>query len=590
MPAPAHTAEDITPEAYLAHIKYLASPALKGRLTGAPELNQAAEYIAAQFARAHLKPLMGHSYFQNFDITARTGLSDSDTLALEEAGQLKELKQGADFVPLNLSANGKAEGPIIFVGYGITAPAYHYDDYDGINVRDKIVLILRHEPQENDAKSVFAGKDLTEHALFSSKAANAKLHGAKAVLIVNDLPNHAGSSDQLPKFVPLMAAEDYGIPVDQVSVSVAEEWLARSGKNLQKVVSKIDHEGKPDSFPLDAITAAVTVDLKQENRTAHNVISYWPGQTNEYVILGAHYDHLGTGQQDSLAPSQIGQVHPGADDNASGTAGVIELARSLSAGGARRRGFLFICFAGEEEGLLGSAYYAAHPLKPLTEAAAMINMDMIGRLRNNKLYVGGVGTGSTFQNLVKKATEHAGLQTDESEVGGYGASDHTSFTVKQVPTLFFFSGLHSDYHKPSDTWDKIDAPDAVRVLREVSEIARGLADAPERPQFVKVASNPHSGNMSTSGGGGYGPYFGSVPDFGGPSHGVRFSEVREGSPAAKAGLRAGDVLVEFDGKPIDNLYDFTYALRQHKPGDRVQVKVLRNNHPVLADVTLAKRN
>jgi hypothetical protein len=590
VPVLATTAGDITPETYLAHVKYLSSPELKGRLTGTPELNQAADYITAQFARTQLKS-PGGSYFQNFDVTARTGLSDGDRLAFEEAGKTKELKQGVEFVPLNLSANGKAKGTVVFAGYGITAPEYHYDDYENVEARDKIVLILRHEPQENDTKSVFAGKDLTEHALFSSKAANAKLHGAKAVLIVNDSPNHPGDQDTLPTFAPLLATEDYGILVDQISVRIAEEWLARSGHNLARIVSTIDREGKPDSFPLDpSITAALAVDLKQEQRTARNVVGYWPGQTSEYVILGAHYDHLGTGQQDSLAPSQIGQIHPGADDNASGTAGVLELARSLSAGGAHRRGFLFLCFAGEEEGLLGSAYYAAHPVKPLSEAVAMINMDMIGRLRDNKLYVGGVGTGSTFPAFVAQAARQTGLQTDQSEVGGYGASDHTSFTVKQVPTLFFFSGLHGDYHKPSDTWDKINAPDAVRVLHEVFDIAQGLADAPERPQFVKVAANPHAGNMGTSGGGGYGPYFGSVPDFGGPAHGVRFSDVREGSPAAKAGLRSGDVLVEFDGKPIDNLYDFTYALRQHKPGDRVQVKVLRNDTPVIADVTLTKRN
>jgi PDZ domain-containing protein/peptidase M28-like protein len=229
-------------------------------------------------------------------------------------------------------------------------------------------------------------------------------------------------------------------------------------------------------------------------------------------------------------------------------------------------------------------------LRPLSNAVAMINMDMIGRLRDNKLYIGGVATGSTFKTVVEHATEHAGFQADQSDIGGYGASDHTSFTVKQVPTLFFFSGLHSDYHKPSDTWDKIDPKDAVRVLAEVSEIATALADAADRPQFVRVAENPHSANAAASGVGGYGPYFGSIPDFGGPPHGVRFSDVHEGSPAAKAGLRAGDVLVEFDGKPIDNLYDFTYALRQHKPGDKVKVKVLRSGAPLVADVILTKRN
>jgi hypothetical protein len=583
VPGLAVTAYQITPQAYLAHIKYLASPELKGRRTGTPELNKAASYIAAEFRKAKLEPL-GDSYFQDFEVTARTGLSDTDALIWDQ----KTLKQGADFVPLNLSGNGKAKGAMVFVGYGITAPEYHYDDYAGIDTRDKIVLVLRHEPQEHDEKSVFAGTNLTDHSLFSSKVVNAKLHGAKAVLIVNDTPNHANESDDLPDFHPLMGTEDYGILVDQVSAKVADDWLASSKENLKNVVDEIDRELKPHSFPLVPV-ATVTVNLKQEKRIVHNVVGYWPGQTGDYVILGAHYDHLGKGEQDSLAPSQIGTIHPGADDNASGTSGVMELARSIAASGQHKRGFMFLCFAGEEEGLLGSAYYAAHPLKPLAGAVAMINMDMIGRLRDNKVYVGGIGTGSTFKTLVDQATTHFGFKADQSEMGGYGASDHTSFTAKQIPTLFFFSGLHSDYHKPSDAWDKINAGDAVRLLGEVSDIATHLADASGRPEFVRVAANPHSGNVSSSGGG-YGPYFGSIPDFGGPPHGVRFSDVHEGSPAAKAGFKAGDVLVEFDGKPIDNLYDFTYALRQHKPGDTVKVKVLRDGQPVIADVLLTKRN
>lgn len=588
LPAMAASPYSITPDSYLGHIKFLASRDLKGRLTGTPELNKAAEYLATQFSQAKLEPLAG-SYFQDFEVTARTGLSDNDTLTLRLGGQSRELKQGADFVPLNLSGNGKAGGAIVFAGYGITAPEYHYDDYSHIDVRDKVVLLLRHEPQENNDKSVFAGKDLTQHAVFSSKIVNAKLHGAKAVLIVNDLPNHPGGTDELLRFEPLMATEDYGILVEQVSVPVASELLAGSKETLQNLIGEIDRDLAPHSFALPSdISTALTVDLQQEKRTVHNVVAYWPGQTNEYVILGAHYDHLGLGEQNSLAPSQAGTVHPGADDNASGTAGVLELARRFASTGAHHRGFLFLCFAGEEEGLLGSAYYAAHPLKPLADAVVMINMDMIGRLKNNKLYIGGVATGSTFKPVVNEATRHAGFEADLSEIGGYGASDHTSFTTRQVPTLFFFSGLHGDYHKPSDTWDKIQAKDAVRVLAEVSEIANTLADAPERPRFVRVAENPHSGTVS--GGGGYGPYFGSIPDFGGPPHGVRFSDVREASPAAQAGFKAGDVLVEFDGKPIDNLYDFTYALRQHKPGDQVKVKVLRDGAPIEADVVLTKRN
>jgi membrane-associated protease RseP (regulator of RpoE activity) len=219
----------------------------------------------------------------------------------------------------------------------------------------------------------------------------------------------------------------------------------------------------------------------------------------------------------------------------------------------------------------------------------MINLDMIGRLRDTKIYVGGTGTGSNFAALVQSAGRHSGLTNDLSENGGYGASDHTSFTTKRIPTLFFFTGLHSDYHKPSDTWDKINAAGGAQVLREVAEVAASIADAPLRPAFVTAAPSPHSGGVPGGAGSGYGPYFGSVPDFGQTEAGVKFADVREGSPAAKAGLKAGDILVEFAGKKVQNLYDFTYLLREHKPSDVVHVKVMRDRHPIEVDVTLTER-
>jgi hypothetical protein len=609
----------IDPEDYLAHIKFLASPELKGRRTGTPELEKAAGYIAGQFRAAGLQTLAG-SYMQEFDVTARTALGPEDSLSIQHGSKPLHLTEQRDFVPLDLSSNGSATGTLVFAGYGITAPEYHYDDYAGIDVRGKIVLVLRHEPQENDEKSVFAGKNYTTHSELSSKIANAKLHGASGLLLVNDAPNHPGGEDHVDKFIPIMATEDVGLVVEEITAKLADELLAQSKSNgahrtpisrrqtgeelasssggastrgssedLASIVRTIDHDTKPHSFEISPPSSAtLTVSIAQEKRHVHNVVGWIPGRTQEYVILGAHYDHLGLGEQDSLAPSQIGTVHPGADDNASGTAGVIELARHLAHSGEHRRGFLFICFAGEEEGLLGSSYYANHPLRPLSNAVAMINMDMIGRLRDNKVYVGGIGTGSTFKQIVDRASTQVGLRADESEAGGYGASDHTSFTAKKIPTLFFFSGLHSDYHKPSDTWDKINAKDAVRLLDDVSEVAIALTDAPERPTFVRVESPAHSGNLAASGSG-YGPYFGSIPDFGSPANGVRFADIHENSPAGKAGLRAGDILIEFDGKPIQNLYDFTYALRQHKPGDTVVVKVLRGEQKIQATAKLTTR-
>ncbi|HWW51560.1 MAG TPA: M28 family peptidase, partial [Verrucomicrobiae bacterium] len=304
-----------------------------------------------------------------------------------------------------------------------------------------------------------------------------------------------------------------------------------------------------------------------------------------YVILGAHYDHLGRGNYDSLAPSQIGQIHPGADDNASGTAGVLELARLLSPmKGQLQRGILFASFAGEELGLLGSAHWVQEPTLPLDKAAAMLNMDMIGRIKDDKVYIGGVGTGSTLKAAVEQAQTGANFKIEYSP-GGYSASDHTSFVSKKIPVLFFFSGLHSDYHKPSDTWDKIDPRAAARLLNVVGSTGLQLASAPERPAFITVVEDKPLGGS----GGGYGPYFGSIPDFGQTANGVKFSDVKPGSPAAKAGLKAGDILTQFGDKPIGNLYDFTDALRRSKVGDIVEVTVMRDGQPIKASVKLEQR-
>lgn len=584
-------ADEINPERYLAHVKYLASDELQGRLTGSPELEKAASYIAHQFHSAGLKTL-GGSYMQEFSVTAHTSLGADNRLELVVAQQVRQLLERRDFLPLNLSTNGETVGPLVFAGYGITAPEYHYDDYAKVDPRGKVVLLFRHEPQEADEKSVFAGKKYTLHSELAAKVANAKLHGATAVLLVNDLPNHPGDDDRLEPFTPAMGTEDYGLPVVQISLKWANELLGTAHKDAESLIKAIDAHLTPQSFDLPADDAArMTVNITIEKRLVHNVVGFWPGQTKEYIILGAHYDHLGLGYEHSLAPSQAGTVHPGADDNASGTAGVIELAHSIAHSGKHKRGFVFLCFAGEEEGLLGSAYFANHPLEPLGDASAMINMDMIGRLRNHKVYVGGVSSASIFEKIVEKAAKDNGLDDDLTGSGVDGSSDHTSFLVKGVPTLFFFSGLHSDYHKPSDTWDKINADDAVKLLGEVQEIALTLADAAEKPVFAREhESDILNGEIpKTSSTSGYGPYFGSIPDFGGPPKGVLFSDVHDGSPAAKAGFKAGDLLVEFDGKKIDTLYDFTYALRAHKAGDTVKVKVMRDNKPVEAEVLLTVR-
>jgi hypothetical protein len=452
--------------------------------------------------------------------------------------------------------------------------------------------VLRHEPQENDEHSVFAGKMLTQHAQFVNKATNAKMHGALGLILIEDRPAHPGEPWQLEKFGTTQGPLDAGIVILQVKEERVDSWFHDAGKDLASLEAEIDKDLKPQSFAFpETLRADTSVDVQRVSKTVHNIAAWIPGSTDEYVILGAHYDHLGMGGQYSLTPS-VHAIHPGADDNASGTAGVIELARWFAKQPKQKRGILFLCFAGEEMGLLGSAYYVAHPELPLAKASAMINMDMIGRIRDGKVYVGGTSTGSTLRALMQQVAPKYKLNVDYSEGPASGGSDHMSFTTGQVPALFFFSGLHGDYHKPSDTWDKIDAPDAATLLDMVAEVAEDLREAPDRPQFVRIAPPAHGegsvGPVSGSGGG-YGPWFGSIPDFGEGVKGVKFADVREGSPAAKAGFKAGDVMVEFDGKKIENLYDFTYALQAKKVGDAVLVKVLRDGKTVESTVTLAQR-
>ncbi len=563
------SAADISPQTYLKEVQYLASPELKGRATGSPELEKAAHHIAGEFQSFGLKPVDGKSFELPFSVVTGAHLGKKNELSGA---------RDSDFQPFSFSSNGTGQGGLVFAGYGVTDKGHNYDDYAGIDVKYKFVLLLRHEPRE--------GKEMSSHAALTEKAVNAKMHGAKGVFLVNDVYNHDGKDAGLDKFRVIEGPTDVGIFFVQISPALADSWIGKD--RLKETTEAINRDLKPHSFAVEGAQVNLTVDVVHESKTVHNVAAYKPGLSNAYVVIGAHYDHLGLGDSHSLAPSQIGTIHPGADDNASGTAGVVELARWFSKQPQQKRGILFLTFAGEELGLLGSEWYVNHPSLPLANAVAMINMDMIGRIREGKIYLSGSGTGSTFPKLLADVKPPAGIVTDLNEKTGYGASDHTSFTTKSVPVLFFFSGLHGDYHKPSDTADKIDAPDAAKLLDYIADLATRLAGDADRPQFIRVAEPPKELTSSSSGSG-YGPNFGSIPDFDEPPKGVRFADVKDGTPAAKAGLKAGDILIEFDGKEIGNLYDFTYALRAHKAGDLVLVKVLRGSQTIEAKVLLTER-
>jgi hypothetical protein len=574
-------------ERYINDVKTLTTAKMEGRGPGTKGLEKAAHMLEKRYQSLGLEPAGTSGYFQPFTVITGAKLRGKNRLSVQIADTKTDLKIREDYVPLSFSASGSVSGPLEFAGYGVSADEFGYDDYAGADVKDKIVVVLRYEPAGFTAKT--ANNGFTTHAQLITKAINARNHGAKAIVLVNGKLGD-GEEDLLPRFGSVNGPENVGILLLQVKNNAADQWFKAAGKSLAEVHQEINSATKPASFAFpESLHLSLNVEIENTRATVNNVLAYLPGKTDEYVVIGAHYDHLGRGDFNSMAPSQIGQIHPGADDNASGTAGVLEVARLLAPLKKQlQRGILFASFAGEELGLLGSAEWVKDPTLPVEKAVAMVNMDMIGRIKDDKVYVGGVGTGSSFKSLLEEAQGKSNFKFEFS-AGGYSSSDHTSFVAKRIPVLFFFSGLHGDYHKPSDTWEKIDSRAAARLLDVVSNLGLELANESDRPAFVAVIeNNPHTG-MPVSGGGGYGPYFGSIPDFGQTENGVRFSDVKPGSPASKAGFQAGDVLIQFGDKPIKNLYDFTDALRRSKVGEVVQVTVLRGGKPVTASVKLEQR-
>ncbi len=587
-------------ERYMEHVRFLAAPEMRGRGAGMPELDQAAEYIAGQFREAGLRPAgEGATFLQPFEVTTGASMGDGNSMQVTRPRGTSELEVGKDFVPINFSGSGEVEGEVVFAGYGASAAELGYDDYFHFDVSGKIVLVLRYEPDffhdEADGADEGSGSDrgrrYTRHSHLIAKAIQARNRGAKAVLLVNSR-TRGRRGDRLIRFGSVSGPTDAGIPMVQVKTDVVEQWLRGSGRSLRVLRRDIESSKAPQSFALaSSLRVSLSVDVAHERATVSNVAAYLPGATPDYVVIGAHYDHLGLGGENSLSPSSVGKIHPGADDNASGVAAILEFAREYSnRPGKPRLGLLFLAFAGEEIGLLGSSHWVDNPTLPLEHAVAMLNFDMVGRIKGGKLYVGGTGTAEPFGELVEEAAAEHSLKVDKSR-SGYSSSDHTSFAAKKIPVLFFFSGLHSDYHKPGDTADKINGEAAVDLLGAAGSIVDGLDALEGDLAFIETAPGSGHGQARSDGGGGggYGPWFGSIPDFGEVPNGVKFADVRPGSPAAAAGLQGGDILTHWNDAPITNLYDFTYALRDSEVGEVVKVRVLREDQEVNAEVTLAER-
>ncbi|MFQ5413233.1 MAG: M20/M25/M40 family metallo-hydrolase [Phycisphaerae bacterium] len=568
----------IAGDTYVAHIALLAHDELGGRGTGSDGIDIAAGYIAGQFAAAGLEPGgPDGTYFQPFTIPRGGTLQDTTELVIDGADVQAELR--TDFMPFGFSTPGSFEGDVVFAGYGITNPDKDYDDYARLDVTGKVVLMLRREPP-----GWSDGPGFTQHATFRSKVSLAADKGAVAVLIVNQDPGDDGSDDLMP-FRP--GGETYGIPAIHVKRSFGEKLLApASSTSLGELQRRIDETGRPVSAA--RVHVRGRVDYKVNEIVARNVIGVLPGtgpHADEYVVIGGHYDHLG---------NRRGNIHNGADDNASGTAGVIEAAKALAQMPYRDRSVICMTFTGEEMGLLGSAHFTNDPTVPIDAIVAMLNMDMIGRLDSdteaNKLAIQGLGTGDAFQAIVDERTSAAGIDFIP-DPSARGPSDHASFYNAGVPSLFFFTGVHSDYHQPGDDTEKINAAGGAKIAELVCNIALDLINRETAPQYAVVneRANIFRGAFGRPGRGGV--VMGIFPDRDDDPDkpGWRVARVMDGGGAAKAGMKDGDSIIDIDGRPINGLADYRDVTGDKKPGDVIAVKVQRGDAQIVLNVKLAAR-
>jgi hypothetical protein len=642
-------------------VRYLASDELEGRGIGTKGLDLAAEYIADRFAKTGLNiAIVQRGPYQTFQVATRARVGDDNRLALvgpapRQGGPAEriELKLGEGFTPLAMSASGRFDLPLAFVGYGITGKEEGYDDYRGIEVDGKAVVIFRHEPEQDDPNSAFNGTQASQHAPFTRKAANADDHGAAAVIFCTDqfeivrnvrqahtrwqaaidklaeqharfkqvkaptldqidgqrrrieelteevenqsrrlqeaydpiLPFSAGGIGSPPQDFPVIFCRR--APLDRVFQDALKTDLAA-------LEHEIDDGPTPHSRPLTGWRAIGEVEVERDGANVKNVVGVLEGEgplADETLVIGAHYDHLGKGRGGEA-------IYNGADDNASGVAVMLEVARTLAQRPRKlRRRVVFIAFSAEERGLLGSSYYVEHPLFDLQETVAMLNLDCVGRLRDERLHVGGAGSATQFGPLLDELNGRYGFDLAK-QPSGYGPSDHASFYRRKIPVMHFFTGRHSDLHRPSDDFETLSVPGMRRIAAMVAEVAVRLANAEQRPRYVSVGRSERGirafaavlGKVAAAwapAGGEKRPFFGSLPDFEHTGPGYAIRGVTEGGPAEQAGLRGGDVIVRLGESRIGSLDDFTSALGKHHAGDRVRIVVQRSGRERVFEVTLA---
>jgi Zn-dependent M28 family amino/carboxypeptidase len=568
------------------HVEVLASERFEGRMAGSAGEQLAAEYIARELKRVGARSLPGaKDFYQPFEFTAgtkdagstvRVSVAKPSPAGAATSGTGSEFRTTERVQALSFSDNAEVTGEVVFAGYGIVVPEsqnFGYDSYVGLDVKDKIVVVLRYFPEDADVK---VRAILARYSDLRYKAMAARQRGARALLVLTG-PRSPNAGNTVPMTFDTALAGS-GIVAASINGEVGRAiFAAAPERNLEEVQKSMD-TGNPHAsgFAIPNVTVSVKAAVARETRTGRNVVAYLPasgpatGVEKPWIAIGAHYDHLGRGAAgNSLASKdETGRVHHGADDNASGTAAVLAIAEALSKE-PRRRHVLLGFWSAEEIGLIGSNAFINKPPVPVDQIAAYLNFDMVGRMVDNKLTLQATGTSPVWTRLIEQANVAAGfdlvLQPDP-----YQPTDVATFNGAAVPALSFFTSTHTDYHRPSDTADKINYEDLDRIVEFATAITKRLGDTPDAPQFTKVEQATQSGTRA-----GVRVFTGTIPDYATNVKGLLLGGVIGGGPAEQAGLQKGDVIIEIAGQSIANIYDYTYALELLKVGEPVKIVYMR---------------
>jgi len=578
-------------------IQYFASDELEGRGIETKGIALAAERILADYEKFGLKPVMPDgSWRQSFPVTVGDiRVAASTRVEITGPDDVKmTLKLKDEFQPIRRGADGEASGDLVFIGYGITSDEDMYDDYAGIDVAGKVVVLIRREPQ-NYPGGAFRAQETSSHSYIDRKLALLRQSKAAAVLFVN---NHANSPT--PDTDDLADPSSFGnegesVPFVHVKQAVIDRIFKQTPlrgdgektlNSLEEVAHSIDENLKPLSQPISGWSATISTKFESNSVSTDNLIGVVEGEgplADETIIIGAHYDHLGFGGFGSRTQNRTGEVHNGADDNASGTAAVVELARRMAVGPKPKRRMVFICFSGEERGLIGSNYYVNNPVFPIENTVAMLNFDMIGNLKDNRVEVNGVGTAVEFPEIVKAADE--ATPVDITVVpGAFAGSDHLPFYQRGIPVMFCFTGMTDIYHTPDDDFHTLNIEGVVTVIDYSEQLLRGIDALEKRPtpasDSQQVMRRPTVART---------PFLGVQPNISASGlHGIVLRGVRPDSPASKAGLQTGDVITKVGTTQVESYQTMIDIVTASKAGDKLLLTIKRGDAEMSVEVELGE--